>query len=168
MGEIFRRNDFANYSHFFFGGKPGVADHLAATVGMRFPWLRVAGTYTPPFRDLLPSERDSFIQLINRARPDIIWVGISTPRQDIFMHRILPDLDTKLMFGVGAAFDLHTGRIKRCPEWIKIAGLHWLHRLLQDPQRLWRRNLGNALFLWHIALQLTGLRRYEQKDARYT
>jgi len=77
------------------------------------------------------------------------------------MSRYLPLLDTKLLFGVGAAFDFHTGRIRDCDDWVKRAGLQWLHRLLQDPKRLWRRYLrNNPVFLWQIALQLTGLRQY--------
>ena len=82
------------------------------------------------------------------------------------MRRMLPHLDTRLMFGVGAAFDFHTGRIRDCAPWIKNCGLHWLHRLLQDPKRLWRRNVGNAAFLWHILLQLSGLKGYKlQRDS---
>ena len=77
------------------------------------------------------------------------------------MHRMLPHLDTTLMFGVGAAFDFHTGRIQDCPTWVKRAGLQWLDRLLQDPRHLWKRYLrNNPAFLWHIFLQLTGLRSY--------
>ena len=76
------------------------------------------------------------------------------------MARCLPMLDTTLMLGVGAAFDFHTGRIRDCAQWIKLAGLQWLDRLLQDPQRLWRRYLrNNTAFLWHIGLELVGLRR---------
>jgi len=93
-------------------------------------------------------------------RPDIVWVGISAPRQDLFMRRMLHRLDTRLMFGVGAAFDFLSGRVRECPRWVKHAGFHWLHRLVQEPGRLWRRNLGNAAFLWHIALQLTALKAY--------
>lgn len=76
------------------------------------------------------------------------------------MRRILPRLNVRMTFGVGAAFDFLTGRVRLCPEWMKRAGLHWLHRLAQDPMRLWRRNLHNTAFLWHIALQLSGLRSY--------
>jgi N-acetylglucosaminyldiphosphoundecaprenol N-acetyl-beta-D-mannosaminyltransferase len=73
------------------------------------------------------------------------------------------------MFGVGAAFDFHTGRIKDCAEWIKRAGLQWLHRLLQDPRHLWRRYLrNNPAFIWRIASQLTGLRMYPSPDATKT
>jgi N-acetylglucosaminyldiphosphoundecaprenol N-acetyl-beta-D-mannosaminyltransferase len=160
MLEIFKRPAFASCSHFFYGGKPGVADQLASNMLQRFPSTRIAGTYTPPFRDLTLEEEKELISYINALQPDIVWVGIGTPRQDLWMRRMLPRLETRLMFGVGAAFDFHTGRIRECPDWIKRAGFHWLHRLLQDPGRLWRRNLNNTAFLWHIALQLTGLRDY--------
>jgi N-acetylglucosaminyldiphosphoundecaprenol N-acetyl-beta-D-mannosaminyltransferase len=160
MQQIFSRDEFANYTHFFYGGKEGVADELAATLVRRSAGARVVGTYTPPFRELTKSEERALITTINNCRPDMIWVGISTPRQELLMRRLLPQLKTCLMFGVGAAFDFHTGRIRNCPAWIKLMGFHWLHRLLQDPRRLWRRNLRNLSFLWFISLQLIGLRRF--------
>ena len=161
MGEILSRPEFAACSHFFYGGKPGAAQDLAAAWMQRFPATRIAGTWTPPFRDLTDGEEAELVARLRRAKPDIVWVGISTPRQELFMQRLLPHLDRGLMFGVGAAFDFHTGRIRACPHWIKRMGFHWLHRLAQDPRRLWRRNLFNATFLWHIALQLTGVKKYE-------
>ena len=161
MRTIFAAPAFTGRSHFFYGGKEGVAQELAATWAQRSPGVRIVGTYTPPFRNLTAGEEAELIELLNRCRPDFIWVGISTPRQELFMRRLLPQLDTVLMFGVGAAFDFHTGRLRDCAPWIKRLGFQWLHRLLQDPRRLWRRNLHNATFLWHIALQLTGLRKYD-------
>lgn len=163
MREIFRRPEFAGYSHFLYGGEPGVADKLASTLCRQYPGNRIAGVYTPPFRELTHSEEEELIAEIGRLKPDIVWVGISTPRQDLWMQRMLPRLETRLMLGVGAAFDFLTGRIRLCPEWMKRAGLHWLHRLAQDPARLWRRNVRNTSFLWHIALQLTGARRYPMR-----
>jgi N-acetylglucosaminyldiphosphoundecaprenol N-acetyl-beta-D-mannosaminyltransferase len=163
MGAIFSRPEFSACSHFFYGGKDGVAQELAAMWVRRFPGTRIAGTYTPPFRDLTSAEEAELVEMLNRRRPDILWVGISTPRQELFMHRLLPKVDHGLLFGVGAAFDFHTGRIRDCAPWIKRIGLQWLHRLMQDPRRLWRRNLYNATFLWHIALQLAGLRSYVVK-----
>jgi N-acetylglucosaminyldiphosphoundecaprenol N-acetyl-beta-D-mannosaminyltransferase len=160
MQEIFSRVEFRSYSHYFYGGQPGVAEELATGLRRQYPWVKVAGTYTPPFRELTASEESQLISSINQLRPDIVWVGISTPRQDLFMRKILPHIHTRLMFGVGAAFDFLTGRIRNCPAWMKRAGLHWLHRLAQDPRRLWRRNLSNMAFLWHLALQLTRLRAY--------
>lgn len=161
MLEVFRRKEFAQRTHFLYGGKQGVAEALAASLTRRFPWVRIIGTYTPPFRDLNEEEENSLVTRLHALKPDMIWVGISTPKQERFMMRILPLLESCLMFGVGAAFDFHTGRIKDAPQWVKRAGLQWLHRLMQDPRRLfWRYLRNNSAFLWHIALQLTGLRSY--------
>lgn len=165
MREVFRRREFSEYSHFFYGGKPGVADELALAMLRQFPWVRIAGTYTPPFRDLTQEEEQALAFRINSCEPDILWVGISTPRQELWMRRMLPLLRARLLFGVGAAFDFHTGRIRECPVWVKRAGFNWLHRLAQDPKRLWRRNVQNTAFLWHIALQITGLRKYPLRTA---
>jgi N-acetylglucosaminyldiphosphoundecaprenol N-acetyl-beta-D-mannosaminyltransferase len=161
MLEVFRRKEFAGCTHFLYGGEERVAEQLRERFTRRFPWARIVGTYTPPFRDLNAEEEQSLIARIRQLKPDIIWVGISTPRQERFMHRYLHRLDTTLMFGVGAAYDFHTGRIQDAPQWIKTIGMQWIHRLLQDPRRLWKRYLrSNPAFLWHIALQLTGLRQY--------
>lgn len=161
MLEIFRRKEFSRYTHFLYGGEPGVADLLRERLMFRYPWARVVGTYTPPFRDLDADEEQAFIARVRKLRPDIIWVGISSPRQERFMHRYLPALETTLMFGVGAAFDFHTGRLKDSPQWVKTVGMQWFHRFLQQPRRLWKRYLrNNPAFLWHIAVQLSGLRNY--------
>ncbi|MCU1322806.1 MAG: glycosyl transferase, WecB/TagA/CpsF family [Acidobacteriaceae bacterium] len=161
MLEVLSRPEFAGRTHFLFGGKPGVANELRHALQLRYPATRILGTYTPPFRELSPQEDDDLIATVASLRPDIIWVGISTPRQERFMHRMLPRLDTTLMFGVGAAFDFHTGRIRDSPKWVKSAGLQWLDRLIQDPRHLWKRYLrNNPTFLWHILLQLSHLRTY--------
>jgi len=166
MLEVFRRREFARYSHFLYGGKEGIADELAERLSRWFPWSRISGTYTPPFRDLTDAEAGDLTRRIRRLKPDIIWVGISTPKQEIFMRNYLPLLETTLMFGVGAAFDFHTGRIRDCSEWIKRAGLQWLHRLMQDPRHLWKRYLrNNPEFIWRIALQLSGLGTYSASHA---
>ena len=161
MAAIIAGREFAGRSHFFYGGKPGVAQDLAAAWMNRFPGTRVAGTWTPPFRELTTQEETELVQRLNRLEPDFIWVGISAPRQELLMHRLLPQLQHGILLGVGAAFDFHTGRIRDSAPWIKHIGFQWLHRLMQDPRRLWRRNLYNATFVWHIGLQLTGLRKYE-------
>lgn len=164
MNEIFRRGEFAGYSHYFYGGEPGVADDLGATLCRKYPWARIAGIYTPPFRELTCEEEEELVAEVNRLKPDIVWVGIGTPRQDLWMRRMLPRLETRMMFGVGAAFDFLAGRVRLCPEWMKRAGLHWLHRLAQDPRRLWKRNVHNSAFLWHVTLQLSGARRYPMRS----
>ncbi len=161
MREVFRRKEFASCTHFLYGGEEHVAEQLREQFTNQYPWARITGTYTPPFRDLNAEEEESLIAQVRNLKPDIIWVGISTPKQERFMYRYLHRLDTTLMFGVGAAYDFHTGRIQDAPQWIKTIGMQWLHRLMQDPRRLWKRYLrNNPAFLWHIALQLSGLRQY--------
>jgi len=168
MLEIFRRDEFAHATHFFYGGAEGIAQDLRKKLIQRFPWAKIVGTYTPPFRDLSLSEQEQFAATISELKPDIIWVGISCPRQEIFMSRMLPLLETKLMFGVGAAFDYHTGHIKDSPEWVKKSGLQWLHRLVQDPKRLWRRYLrNNPAFIGKIALQILKTRRNSVNTAAH-
>jgi N-acetylglucosaminyldiphosphoundecaprenol N-acetyl-beta-D-mannosaminyltransferase len=161
MLEVISREEFRGYSHFLCGGKPGVAEELRDLLIARYPELQIVGTYSPPFGSMSPAQEKKFLSTINRVRPDIVWVGISTPKQERFMDRYLPLLDTTLMFAVGAAFDFHTGRIADCSDWIKRSGLQWLHRLLQDPKHLWRRYLRNIPpFLFYISLQLTGIKSY--------
>lgn len=163
MLRVFGDSRFEGRTHYLYGGKPRVADELAATLRRRFPGARIVGTHTPPFRELTAREEGELVREVNALRPDIIWVGISTPRQDLWMNRMLPRLETKLMFGVGAAFDFNSGRIRNCPPWLKRAGFHWLYRWAQEPRRLCRRNLANMPFLWHIALQLSGIRNYQMR-----
>ncbi|HEU5403797.1 MAG TPA: WecB/TagA/CpsF family glycosyltransferase [Terriglobales bacterium] len=147
--------------HFLYGGADGVAEQLATNLRKLCPGISIVGTYTPPFRPLLEGERYELQNMIETAAPDIVWVGLSTPKQEKFMAEYLPLLRTKLMIGVGAAFDLHTGRIKDCDDWMKRAGLQWFHRLCQEPRRLWKRYLiNNPKFLFAIAAQLAGLRTY--------
>jgi N-acetylglucosaminyldiphosphoundecaprenol N-acetyl-beta-D-mannosaminyltransferase len=166
MLEIIGNKQFAQCRHVLYGGKDGVAEELRESLTARFPWVQIVGAYTPPFRELTLPEEDSLAARIQELKPDIIWVGISTPKQDRFMMRFLPRLESTLMFGVGAAFDFHTGRIKDAPQWVKRAGMQWFHRMIQDPRRLfWRYLRNNSAFLWHITLQLTGLRTYAQANA---
>ncbi len=136
------------YRHFFYGGKPGVAEDLARVLEQQYPGLAVAGCYTPPFRALTADEAEALRREVAASRADIFWVGLSTPKQERFMHEALAGMPIRVMVGVGAAFDIHTGRIADAPRWIKQAGLQWLHRLWQEPRRLSRRYLvNNPLFL---------------------
>jgi N-acetylglucosaminyldiphosphoundecaprenol N-acetyl-beta-D-mannosaminyltransferase len=149
------------FRHFLYGGQPGIAEKLKYSLEKKFPGLQVIGTYTPPFRDLNAAEEDALLAQVASSRPHILWVGMSTPKQERFMAQYTDRLQVPLLVGVGAAFDYHTGLIRDCSPWIKRAGLQWLHRLAQDPRRLWRRYLrNNPAFVWNIALQLLKLRRY--------
>ena len=149
------------YRNFLYGGKPGVATLLSETLQRKIPGLQVVGTYTPPFRSLNSREEKDVVALLQKAQPHIVWVGLSTPKQERFMAQYVDLFQAPLMVGVGAAFDFHTGAIRDCSPWVKRCGLQWLHRLMQDPQHLWKRYLrNNPAFLWHIAGQLSRLRQY--------
>jgi N-acetylglucosaminyldiphosphoundecaprenol N-acetyl-beta-D-mannosaminyltransferase len=150
------------YRHFLLGGKPGVAPVLQNALQSRFPGLNVVGTYTPPFRSLTPEEEELLCDLVRSSKPDIIWVGLSTPKQEKFMAAYSERLRVPLMVGVGAAFDIHSGQTRDAPNWMKRSGLQWLHRLAQEPRRLAPRYLkNNPRFLFLVSRQLArrGLRR---------
>jgi N-acetylglucosaminyldiphosphoundecaprenol N-acetyl-beta-D-mannosaminyltransferase len=161
MLQVCRVSHQTHWKHFFYGGAPGVAESLANSLRLRYPYLKVTGTFTPPFRPLNPEEKDALQKQVAAAQPDIIWVGLSTPKQEAFMAEALGWLDTTLMVGVGAAFDLLSGRVAQAPRWIQRCGLEWLYRLVQEPRRLWKRYLkNNPLFVLRLLLQMAGLRRY--------
>jgi N-acetylglucosaminyldiphosphoundecaprenol N-acetyl-beta-D-mannosaminyltransferase len=150
------------YSQFFYGGAPGVAERLKDVLSQRFPGLKVVGTYTPPFRPLNGQEEKEVTELVARLRPDVTWIGLGAPKQELFMAKYLSRFDTTLMVGVGAAFDMHTGQIKDAPQWVKRLGFAWVHRLMQEPTRLWKRYLkSNPRFIWAITLQLLRLKKYD-------
>jgi N-acetylglucosaminyldiphosphoundecaprenol N-acetyl-beta-D-mannosaminyltransferase len=149
------------FSHFFYGGAEGVAEELSQRLHQKFPGLKVVGTYTPPFRPLSEQEEKDLAALVGRLKPDIIWVGLSTPKQERFMASHWQNLDATLFFGVGAAFDFHAGRVRQAPRWMQRSGLEWFFRLCCEPRRLWRRYLkNNPLFIFRAFCQLTGLKRY--------
>lgn len=160
MLEMFRRREFANLRHFLYGGDVGVAQQLQSILNKRFPHAHIMGAQTPPYRELTVEEEVSLIAQIRAVQPDIIWVGLGCPRQELFMQRYVKPFGAPVMVGVGAAFDYHTGRIRDSAEWVKKAGLQWLHRLIQDPRRLWKRYLrNNPAFVWRVTLQLLTERR---------
>jgi N-acetylglucosaminyldiphosphoundecaprenol N-acetyl-beta-D-mannosaminyltransferase len=148
--------------HFFFGGKPGVAERLAETLSKRFPGMKTAGVCSPPFRPPTSEEDDEIIRKIEQAAPDVLWVGLSTPKQERWMHAHRDRLRVPVMVGVGAAFDIHSGELRQAPYWMREHGFEWLFRLLQEPQRLWHRYLVyGTQFAFYALLELSGLRRFE-------
>lgn len=150
------------FTHFLYGGVPGVAEDLRDKLVTRFPGLKIVGSFTPPFRRLNDSELSDLQQMIRGTRPDFFWVGLSTPKQERFMAQHLSVLpEAKIFIGVGAAFDLLTGRIRQAPASLQRVGLEWLFRLTQEPKRLWKRYLvNNPLFVLRAGAQLLGLRNY--------
>jgi N-acetylglucosaminyldiphosphoundecaprenol N-acetyl-beta-D-mannosaminyltransferase len=145
--------------HFFYGGKEGVAELLIANLMQRYPRMQVAGHYCPPFRPLTPDEDEAAVDMIRRSGAQIVWVGISTPKQEFWMRDHVERLPGATLLGVGAAFDFHAGIVKRAPHWMQRSSLEWLHRLASEPRRLWRRYLVMApQFVWRVARENGRLR----------
>ncbi|HKE98122.1 MAG TPA: WecB/TagA/CpsF family glycosyltransferase [Actinomycetes bacterium] len=131
------------WSSFFYGGAPGVPERLAERLAARFPGLRVAGCLSPPFRPLTPQEDEEVVRRIDASGADLVWVGLSTPKQERWMAAHVGRLRAPVLLGVGAAFDIHAGLLPQAPRWMQRSGLEWLYRLAREPRRLWRRYLGN-------------------------
>jgi len=169
MLNVMQSTSKSGHTHYFFGGAEGRADELKDKLTSKFPDLQVGGTMCPPFRPLNEEEEEKLYNELQRLKPHFFWVGLSTPKQEKFMHGFLakyPDL-TKgwghglVMLGVGAAFDFHSGYVKQAPYWIQRSGFEWLFRITQDPKRLFRRYLvSNTYFLSRIFLQISGLVKY--------
>jgi N-acetylglucosaminyldiphosphoundecaprenol N-acetyl-beta-D-mannosaminyltransferase len=121
--------------------------------------LRVAGFEAPPMGGTTPGQDEEIVARVNRASPDIVWVGLGCPKQELWMAAMRSRLTAPVLIGVGAAFDFHTGRVAQAPRWMMRAGLEWLFRLSREPRRLWHRYLVyNPQFVMLTLLQLAGLR----------
>ena len=149
------------YRFYFYGGAEGVAEKLAETTRARFPGLKIAGFESPPFRPLTEEEDAAVCERINSAAPDVVWVGLGAPKQDIWMAEHAARLRVPVLVGIGAAFDFFTGRIQQAPRWMRENGLEWLFRLLADPRRLWFRYLVyNPWFVGCLLLEACGLKKF--------
>jgi N-acetylglucosaminyldiphosphoundecaprenol N-acetyl-beta-D-mannosaminyltransferase len=139
MLAVLERAATEGWRSFFYGGGPGVADRLAERMGERFPGLVVAGTATPAY----PPVPGADLDVINAAKPDLVWVGLSTPLQERWMDAHRAGLDAAVLLGVGAAFDIHAGLLPQAPLWMQRSGLEWAYRLSREPRRLAGRYLRN-------------------------
>jgi N-acetylglucosaminyldiphosphoundecaprenol N-acetyl-beta-D-mannosaminyltransferase len=161
MLAVMEKSVSAGYRHYFYGGADGVPELLKQKLEEKFPGIQVVGTYSPPFRALTPAEDEQIVQMINDTNPDIVWVGLSTPKQERWMDAHVGRISAPVMIGVGAAFDFHAGLKSQAPRFIQRSGFEWLYRLVTEPQRLWKRYLvNNPLFIMSILGQKLGLRKY--------
>lgn len=160
MVSVCERTASTSIRHFFFGGAPGVPEKLAQSLRTRFPGLEIIGTYSPPFGPTMVEEDRKIVDAINAAAPDIVWVGLSTPKQEKWMHAHRDRLRVPVLIGVGAAFDINSGMKRQAPIWMREHGLEWLFRLMQEPQRLWRRYiLYGSQFIFYVVLELLRSRK---------
>lgn len=158
------------FSNFFYGCTDKTLDSLENSLKRIFPKLKIAGKYAPPFRPLTEEENIEIVNRIHRAKPQLIWIGLSTPKQEFWMYENRGRLRDCVMIGVGAAFDFVTGKIRRAPKWMRDMGLEWFYRLIQEPKRLWRRYLmGNSIFIMLLLKEFFKrpfCMRNEKRDAK--
>ena len=159
MLNIMEHSRSSGLTHYFFGGAEGVAQELEQKLTRRFGDLKVVGTSTPPFRPLSEDEEQALHDDLQARQPHFLWVGLSTPKQERFMHDFLakyPQLTKDwphglTMLGVGVAFDFHSGRVKQAPYRVQRSGFEWLHRTMMDPRPLLPRYMrSNITFMARI------------------
>jgi len=157
--ELAKHSKVTGYTFFLYGGHPDVLEKMRENLISRFPHIKIVGHYSPPFRPLSPEEDAEICERINNLRPDIICVGLGTPKQDYWIDENIYRIKGSVMIASGAAFDFFGGRIKMAPTWVRNSGFEWLYRLLsKDFKRLWYRyTVLNAKFLWNFFLQITGM-----------
>lgn len=153
--EFLKLAELKGYSNFFYGSTPATLNLLANNLKYRFSKLKIAGMYSPPFRSLNGEEDKIINDIINNASPDVVWVGLGTPKQQLWMYEHKDKLKAPVMVGVGAAFDFLAGVKPQAPRWIRDNGFEWLFRLITEPKRLWRRYLVDCpLFIYYVLLDI--------------
>jgi N-acetylglucosaminyldiphosphoundecaprenol N-acetyl-beta-D-mannosaminyltransferase len=161
MEAVLEHGATRGWRHYFYGTKPETLALLEARLTARIPGLSIVGRLSPPFRELTPVEDAAIVAEINASGADIVWVGLSTPKQERWMAEHRSQLKASALMGVGAAFDFHAGTVREAPRFIRRSGFEWLYRLASEPRRLWKRyTTGVPIFLWQILLQKTGLRHH--------
>ena len=167
MLEVSRKAKDLGYTFFLYGGQHDAPDKIEAYLNERFEGIKMVGKHSPPFRQLSEEEDRAVCDMINRVRPDFLWVGLGSPKQDVWISEHREKIRGTIMVASGATFDFFSDRIKQAPAWIREAGFEWLYRLTRDFRRLWVRYLVyNFIFAVMFALQLTGLRSYRTGTER--
>ncbi len=159
--ESFLRETGPRYRHFLYGGKPGIPEKIADRLSGKYPGLRFVGSYSPPFRSLTKKEDRDIVGMINDIGPDVLWVGLGAPKQEVWMYEHACELRVPVMVGVGAAFDFLAGVKPQAPLLFRENGFEWLWRLLSEPRRLWRRYLlYGPLFIGLVMLEKTRILKF--------
>lgn len=163
--EISSKAKEKGYTFFFYGGYPDAPDKMEEYLQDRFDGIKVVGKYSPPFRPLTEEEDQGICDMINEARPDFLWIGLGSPKQDVWIHEHRDRIKGSIIIPAGATFDFFSGRIKQAPAWIRNIGFEWLYRLTQDFRRLWVRYIVyNIIFIPLFALQVLGIIKFNGKD----
>jgi N-acetylglucosaminyldiphosphoundecaprenol N-acetyl-beta-D-mannosaminyltransferase len=139
MPTLFEHSQRSGHRHFLYGSSEGTLSLLKEQISARFPNAILAGSYSPPYRELTVVEENDMVRHLNAANPDIVWVGLGAPKQDRWMAAYRRRLDAPVLIGVGAAFDFMAGTVRRAPRFLQHSGFEWTYRVLQEPRRLWKR-----------------------------
>lgn len=153
------------YKFFFLGASPDILKKMTINLKEKYPSLKIVGTYSPPFAEEFSEEENRrMIEIINRAKPNILWVGLTAPKQEKWIGKHLNQLEVPVSIGIGGAFDFVAVRVKRAPRWIQKMGLEWFFRLCQEPNRLIKRYLvGNTIFIWLVIKEFISIRILRNK-----
>jgi N-acetylglucosaminyldiphosphoundecaprenol N-acetyl-beta-D-mannosaminyltransferase len=155
MLEVSKKAEQNHYTFFLFGGYPDAPEKIETYLKQQFNGINVVGKYSPPFRPLSDEEDKEICDMINAAKPDFLWVGLGSPKQDIWIHNHKNKLRGCIIIPAGATFDFFSGKIKQAPKWIRDFGVEWLFRLFHDFKRLWKRyTVYNVVFVCMFFLQL--------------
>jgi len=145
--DVFELGQAAGLTHYLLGSTPEVLQSLRTNLGTAYPAARIVGAESPPFRDLTSTEKAEQLARVEASGADVVWVGLGTPKQDIECARMAAE-SNRVFIAVGAAFDFAAGTKAEAAPWMQNNGLEWMHRLSQEPRRLWKRYLfGNARFV---------------------
>lgn len=166
MPRIFELSKEKGYRHYFYGSTEETLNKLKKQLQEKYPYLQIAGMYSPPFRPVTDEEDLEVISKINETKPDFIWVALGAPKQENWMYDHQGKV-TGIMLGVGAAFDFEAGTVKRAPHWMQEMYLEWFYRIIQDPIRLIPRYLDtNFSFMWYTAKETRQLRKQRKKNRK--
>jgi len=159
LGLSEKANDNKGLKYFFLGSTDEVLEKISTRLNNEFPNITICGVLSPPFKAVFSeSDNQHMIDAINKAKPDVLWVGMTAPKQEKWIYQNKDKLDVPLMGAIGAVFDFYAGTIKRSPNWACKMGLEWLPRLVREPRRLFRRNfISSPLFLLMVFKRKLGL-----------
>jgi len=162
MEAVFHTSEEHDWSNYFYGDTEETLGLLRESLARDYPHLKIAGTYSPPFRPLTAEEDEEVVRMINAAKPDVLWVGLGLPKQERWIYEHKKRLNASVAVGVGAGFRFISGQLSRAPRWVGEHGLEWFWRFVQQPKRCWRRCfVDGPHFLWHVGLEMAGIARYD-------
>jgi N-acetylglucosaminyldiphosphoundecaprenol N-acetyl-beta-D-mannosaminyltransferase len=150
-----RLNQQSGFKVFFLGSSERTLALIRERIKRDYPNINVVGTYSPPFKpEFSGEENDAMIQAINQAKPDVLWVGMTAPKQEKWIFKNKARLNVKFVGAIGAVFDFYAGTVNRAPVIFQKLGMEWFYRLIREPRRMWRRYIvNNFKYIWYLLME---------------